>query len=81
MKVTRVSENKRLRDALEVVAKCLDGQPEYHEVGMGCGVEDHNISDRYEAAAFGWDQAMERVYSEHINDALEATITALQAKP
>ena len=38
--------------------------PEYHCHGMGCGLEDRGIHDRYEAMAYGWDQAMERVCSE-----------------
>jgi hypothetical protein len=28
---------------------------------MGCGLEDRNITDRYEAMQYGWDQALERV--------------------
>jgi hypothetical protein len=34
---------------------------EYHSQGMGCGIEDRGITDRYEACAHGWDQAMDRV--------------------
>jgi len=52
------------RDALEC------DEPEYHDQGMGCGLEDRNITDRYEAMAFGWEQAMERVYGEVIIHAL-----------
>ena len=35
--------------------------PEYHAQGMGCGLEDRCITDRYEAMRYGWDCAMERV--------------------
>lgn len=28
--------------------------PELHTVGLGCGVEDRSIHDRYEAAEYGW---------------------------
>lgn len=35
--------------------------PDYHAQGMGCGLEDRCITDRYEAMAYGWDQAIERV--------------------
>jgi len=66
-----VDEVERLRAALVHVAEALDGQPEYHDQGMGCGLEDRRITDRYEAMAHGWECAMERVYGEHINAALE----------
>lgn len=33
----------------------------YHHSGMGCGIEDRGITDRYEACEHGWDCAMERV--------------------
>jgi hypothetical protein len=39
--------------------------PQLHSVALGCGVEDRNIRDRYEAAEYGWqdgvDKAAERV--------------------
>lgn len=35
--------------------------PDYHHEAMGCGLEDRNIHDRYEAMQYGWDQAIERV--------------------
>tara|TARA_R110002020_G_scaffold95937_9_gene230088 strand:- start:40287 stop:40664 length:378 start_codon:yes stop_codon:yes gene_type:complete len=66
-----------LEASLITARDCLSGEPEYHQQGMGCGVEDRCITDRYEAAAFGWDQAMERVYGEHINDAVAAISAAL----
>ena len=34
--------------------------PQYHYEGMGCGLEDRDITDRYQAMQFGWDQAIER---------------------
>ena len=33
----------------------------YHHEGMGCGIEDRGITDRYVACEYGWDRAMERV--------------------
>ena len=33
--------------------------PEYHEQGMGRGLEDRCITDRYEAMRYGWDCAIE----------------------
>lgn len=35
--------------------------PEYHDSGMGCGLEDRNITDRYEAMRHGWDCALDAV--------------------
>ena len=34
---------------------------QYHHSGMGCGIEDRGITDRYTACEHGWDCAMERV--------------------
>lgn len=33
--------------------------PEYHYSGMGCGLEDRGIRDRYDAMRYGWDCAVE----------------------
>ena len=43
--------------------------PEYHAEGMGCGLEDRGITDRYEAMRYGWDEAIERV-AERLPDKL-----------
>ena len=51
-----------ITEALDNLSDC----PEYHDQGMGCGLEDRGITDRYEAMAYGWDQAMERAYSENV---------------
>jgi hypothetical protein len=63
-----------LRDAL---ASCSHDIPEYHEQGMCCGLEDRNITDRYEAMSFGWEQAMERAESEIISNTQEILTAAL----
>lgn len=39
----------------------FDDWPEYHDSGMGCGLEDRGITDRYEAMRHGWECALERV--------------------
>jgi len=44
----------------------LDNEPQYHDDGMGCGLEDRSISSIYDAARYGWDEAMERIYGEVI---------------
>lgn len=44
----------------------------YHHSGMGCGIEDRGITDRYAACEHGWDRAMERV-AECIPEEIETT--------
>lgn len=67
------AENAGLKDALECVIN-PDNQPEYHDQGMGCGVEDRGYQrDGYSACYYGWESAMERVYSEVIPDAIPET--------
>ncbi|EOA2694696.1 hypothetical protein ACHY7Y_000889 [Citrobacter freundii] len=67
------AENAGLKAAIEY---CInpDNQPEYHDQGMGCGVEDRGYQrDGYSACYYGWESAMERVYSEVIPDAIPET--------
>lgn len=35
-------------------------EADYHSSGMGCGLEDRNIRDRYEAMQHGWERAIEK---------------------
>lgn len=51
--------------------------PEYHYQGMGCGLEDRGITDRYEACQYGWDEAIERCVGEVVEPLLER-ITELE---
>ena len=81
-----VVENVALKSALEYVIN-PDNQPEYHDQGMGCGVEDRGYQrNGYAACSYGWESAMERGYSEVIPDALPETpatssaIAALRAE-
>lgn len=67
------AENAGMKSVIEY---CInpDNQPEYHDQGMGCGVEDHGYQrDGYSACYYGWESAMERVYSEVIPDAIPET--------
>lgn len=67
------AENAEMKSVIEY---CInpDNQPEYHDQGMGCGVEDHGYQrDGYSACYYGWESAMERVYSEVIPDAIPET--------
>lgn len=67
------AENAGLKGALEYVIN-PDNQPEYHDQGMGCGVEDRSYQrDGYSACAYGWESAMDRIYSEVIPDAIPET--------
>ena len=67
------AENAGLKDTLERVIN-PDNHPEYHDQGMGCGVEDRGYQrDGYSACYYGWESAMERVCSEVIPDAIPET--------
>ncbi|HFP9442278.1 TPA: hypothetical protein ACHOZM_004978 [Raoultella ornithinolytica] len=59
------AENVGLKQIVDSVTD-LDNEPQYHDEGMGCGLEDRGITDRYEACYYGWNKAMERVYGEVI---------------
>lgn len=70
-KNTRLNENNvelikeviQLKEKIEDLEKVIQSIRDipYHTEGMGCGLEDMNITDRYEAMAHGWDNAMEAV--------------------
>lgn len=62
-----------LREAIELIRDCV---PEFHAQGMGCGIEDREITDRYAAAQHGWEKAVERV-EEHFGDAADEFEAAL----
>lgn len=69
------AENVGLKQIVDSVTD-LDNEPQYHEEGMGCGLEDRGITDRYEACYYGWNKAMERVYGEVIPCAEELEFPA-----
>lgn len=68
-------ENVALKQIVDSVTN-LDNEPHYHAEGMGCGLEDRGITDRYDACRYGWDEAMERVYGEVIPCAEELDFPA-----
>lgn len=45
-------------------------RPAYHGMAIGAGIEDACITDRYEAAAYGWTEALDR-YEENFPNWLE----------
>jgi len=69
------AENVALKAIVDSVTD-LSNEPQYHYEGMGCGLEDRGITDRYEAMQYGWDEAMERVYGEVIPCAEEFNFSA-----
>ncbi|HCT5194022.1 TPA: hypothetical protein OTZ41_001040 [Raoultella ornithinolytica] len=68
-------ENVAMKQIVDSVTN-LDNEPQYHAEGMGCGLEDRGITDRYDACRYGWDEAMERVYGEVIPCADELDFSA-----
>lgn len=48
---------------MNVLEKILEeiGNLNYYPEGMGCGIEDCGITDRYEACEYGWNKAIEAV--------------------
>ena len=69
-----VAERDGLRVALEELRDGKD-EPEYHAQGIGCGIEDRDIYDRYDAAEYGWDACQER-YQEWIGIVVDAALSA-----
>ncbi|EOG3908769.1 hypothetical protein ACLBR3_004381 [Salmonella enterica] len=72
------AENAGLKQIIDSVTD-LSNEPQYHAEGMGCGLEDRGITDRYEAMRHGWDEAMERIYGEVIPCAEEIAFPATDA--
>lgn len=71
-------DNLALKQIVDSVTD-LSNEPQYHAEGMGCGLEDRGITDRYEACYYGWNEAMERVYGEVIPCADELEFPATSA--
>ncbi|EPZ3939675.1 hypothetical protein ACXNA4_002253 [Klebsiella pneumoniae] len=69
------AENVALKQIVDSVTN-LDNEPQYHAEGMGCGLEDRCITDRYDACRYGWDEAMERIYGDVMPCAEELDFSA-----
>ncbi|HFU6519889.1 TPA: hypothetical protein ACGPDV_005486, partial [Klebsiella pneumoniae] len=76
--VQLAAENVAMKQIIDSVTN-LDNEPQYHDEGMGCGLEDRGITDRYDACRYGWDEAMERIYGEVIPCADELDFSATDA--
>jgi hypothetical protein len=53
--------------ALSDIEKCEPVEivePDYHHEAMGCGLEDRNVTDRYEAMHYGWECAVGRMLEQ-----------------
>ena len=57
----RIKELKSELSALKAQEPVELEYPEYHAEGMGCGLEDRGITDRYEAMAYGFQEAVEQM--------------------
>ncbi|MCF8592350.1 hypothetical protein L2I47_09140 [Klebsiella sp. FK2020ZBJ35] len=68
-------DNVAMKQIVDSVTN-LDNEPQYHAEGMGCGLEDRGITDRYDACRYGWDEAMERIYGDVIPCAEEMDFSA-----
>lgn len=62
--------------------------PELHSQALGCGIEDRNIRDRYEAAEYGWEDGVDKAAfcvpediftSEQMQDYARAAVQAAQS--
>ncbi|MBK0003395.1 hypothetical protein [Erwinia sp. S38] len=72
------AENANMRSLIDSVTN-RDNEPQFHKEGMGCGLEDRGITDRYEAMWHGWECAMERIYGEVIPRSEELDFPATDA--
>jgi len=73
---------EKAEEVIRIVAD-PDAFPPYHSQGMGCGLEDRDITDRYEAMRYGWDSLADRVHDEVIivaEEYLEALASAPEVK-
>lgn len=66
----------KLDERQEALADIADGvdNPYYDPEAIGCGLEDRGLTDRYEAAAYGWHRCQEsyRSWIEGITGTLVA---------
>lgn len=61
---------------LEQILEEIEEMP-YPSEGIGCGLEDAVITDRYEAVAYGWNEAVERIgeiIRSHMEDGTKGLI-------
>ncbi len=69
MNLKLAKNNTKLKEERDALIQKMADAPtvediesiEYHVQGMGCGLEDRDIIDRYDAMAYGWECAIGRV--------------------
>lgn len=54
---------RKFAESVELPAP-FDDWPEFHQHAMGCGIEDRDITDRYEAAEYGWNECEKRTHEQ-----------------
>ena len=54
---------KRVKAAEQSLASELENPGGDYYTGLRCGIEDRDITDRYEAVEYGWDQAFSYIES------------------
>ncbi|MCP1273222.1 hypothetical protein NKW43_05925 [Gluconobacter albidus] len=84
-----LAEARGAAEAVKAGERWYFSPPEYHPQGMGCGLEDRGIHDRYRAMEYGWDEAVEmcsdlspeELYTRPANvAALEARMKVLEVE-
>lgn len=60
----KLDECIRMTNALVQFESIIIEHPEYHYEAMGCGLEDRNITDRYEAMKYGFECAVDKMYDQ-----------------
>ena len=67
-----------VREAFNFLKMLADPDINYHSQSMGCGLEDRNITDRYDAMSYGWEKCDDRfcelIYDPELLDKLQAAI-------
>ena len=54
---------ERVKAAEQALASELENPGGEYYTGLRCGIEDRDITDRYEAVEYGWDQAFSYIES------------------
>jgi hypothetical protein len=64
----------------DVKLEAFEDWPKFHRQGLGCGLEDRGITDRYEAAEYGWRDCEERMLEQGPFVTLESAQQAVAAE-
>lgn len=64
--ISAIAETDKLTDVIDELTDLIEFEPEYNSQAEGCGLEDRSITDRYEAMAYGWERAMDKIKEEQL---------------